>query len=160
MSLIIIPMILREANLMVERLHRHHKPVVGHRFSLGAITKSGEVVGVCICGRPIARQSDQQFSLEVLRVATTGKKNACSFLLGAAGKVAKELGFEEIHTFTLESESGSSLRAVGWESIIGTHGKYWGNRAGRDVDCTNNRKIKWFKVLNKHPMVDFERTDT
>ena len=31
----LIPMTLREANAFVEQHHRHHKPVVGHKFSIG-----------------------------------------------------------------------------------------------------------------------------
>ncbi len=154
MSLSIIPVILREANSVVAKWHRHHKPVVGHRFSLGAVNGEGVLVGVCICGRPIARLSDQRLSLEVLRVATNGEKNVCSFLLGAASRVAKEMGFSEIHTFTLESEGGASLRAVGWESRTGTHGQGWDSRNGRNVDCKNESKTKWFKMLNQHQVYE------
>lgn len=31
----VCPMTLKEANAFVERYHRHHKPVVGHKFSIG-----------------------------------------------------------------------------------------------------------------------------
>ena len=31
----ICPMTLKEANAYVEQYHRHHKPVVGHKFSIG-----------------------------------------------------------------------------------------------------------------------------
>lgn len=31
----IVPMTLREANAFVEQNHRHHGPVVGHKFSIG-----------------------------------------------------------------------------------------------------------------------------
>ncbi len=34
--MIAIPLTLAEANDLVARLHRHHDPVVGHRFSIGA----------------------------------------------------------------------------------------------------------------------------
>lgn len=33
MSIEICPMSLKEANAFVEQHHRHHKPVVGHKFS-------------------------------------------------------------------------------------------------------------------------------
>lgn len=35
----ITPMTLREANAYVEQHHRHHGPVVGHKFSIGALTE-------------------------------------------------------------------------------------------------------------------------
>ena len=38
---------LSEANAFVEKLHRHHKKVQGHRFSIGA-KLNGELVGVAI----------------------------------------------------------------------------------------------------------------
>mgnify|MGYP000922389380 CR=1 FL=1 len=36
---------LGEANAFVERYHRHHRPVVGHLFSIGA-TLADQIVGV------------------------------------------------------------------------------------------------------------------
>jgi hypothetical protein len=35
MGLLITPITLNEANEFVEKYHRHHKPVVGHKFSIG-----------------------------------------------------------------------------------------------------------------------------
>ena len=35
----ICPMTLKEANAYVEQYHRHHKPVVGHKFRLAALTE-------------------------------------------------------------------------------------------------------------------------
>lgn len=34
MTLEIVPITLAEANAFVEQHHRHHKPVVGHKFSI------------------------------------------------------------------------------------------------------------------------------
>jgi hypothetical protein len=39
-----VPLTLKQANTLVDRLHRHHKPVVGHRFSIGAEV-DGNLVG-------------------------------------------------------------------------------------------------------------------
>lgn len=47
----IVPMTLREANAFVEQNHRHHGPVVGHKFSIG-ISDGEKIVGVAIVGRP------------------------------------------------------------------------------------------------------------
>jgi hypothetical protein len=33
---IVVPLVRDEANRLVREWHRHHKPVVGYRFSLGA----------------------------------------------------------------------------------------------------------------------------
>ena len=107
------PCSLKDANEYVTRLHRHSAKVVGHKFSLGAWL-DGELVGVAIVGRPIARLLDDGATLEVTRCCTAGARNACSFLYGAAWRAARALGYTRMVTYTLEREDGASLRAVGW----------------------------------------------
>lgn len=137
---------LSEANAFVAALHRHHKPVVGHRFSIGV--KCGEtLVGCVIVGRPVARQSDQKNIAEVTRLVTDGTKNACSFLYAQAARAARELGFERIQTFVLPSESGVSLRASGWECLGTTKVGSWQTRPGRRTDQPQEQKVKWEKRL-------------
>ena len=46
------PMTLKEANAYVEQHHRHHGPVVGHKFSIG-LSDGEKIVGVAIVGRPV-----------------------------------------------------------------------------------------------------------
>ena len=43
--LTLTPVSLAEANAFVAQHHRHHKPVVGHKFSIGC-TADGRLVGV------------------------------------------------------------------------------------------------------------------
>jgi len=151
-SLRIIPLDLKEANAIVQRFHRHHKPAVGHRFSLGVIDETGKLLGAAIAGRPIARLSDQKFILEITRVATDGTKNACSILLGAIAKSARCMGYSLVQTTTLQRESGSSLKAVGWKwQNINTDGTGWDSRKGRNVDCKNDLKVRWFCELSSKP---------
>lgn len=115
---------LDEANVFVARHHRHHKPVVGHLFSLGA-TLNGELVGVAIVGRPVARMRDDGVTAEVTRLCTDGTRNACSFLYGAAARAAFALGFTRIGTYILASENGTTMRAAGWRMIGQTAGGSW-----------------------------------
>jgi hypothetical protein len=115
---------LDEANAFVAAHHRHHNPVVGHKFSLGA-TLDGEIVGVVIVGRPVSRFRDDGDTLEVTRLCTTGERNACSFLYGAAARATFALGFHRIGTYILASEDGASLRASGWRLIGQTPGRSW-----------------------------------
>ena len=79
----IVHLELREANEFVGKLHRHHKPVVGHRFSIG-LEVDGALVGCAIVGGPVSRGCDQKNTLEVTRLCTDGTRNACSRLLSAA----------------------------------------------------------------------------
>jgi len=132
----VIPLTLADANAFVVQHHRHHKPVVGHKFSLGA-AKDGEVVGVAIVGRPVSRIRDDGWTLEVTRLCTDSTRNACSFLYGAAARAAFALGYRRIGTYTLPSEGGSSLRACGWKLI--------GERGGGGWSCPSRPRV------DRHP---------
>lgn len=115
---------LAQANAFVVALHRHHPPVVGHLFSIGAVL-GGDIVGVAIVGRPVARMRDDGRTAEVTRLCTDGTRNACSFLYGCAARAAFALGFERIGTYTLPDEGGASLRAAGWHLIGARGGGEW-----------------------------------
>lgn len=124
---------LDEANAFVTRLHRHHKPVVGHLFSLGA-AHAGNIVGVAIVGRPVARMRDDGRTAEVTRLCTDGTKDACSFLYGAAARAAFALGFKRIGTYILAAEPGTSLTAAGWRLIGEAGGGSWSRRDRPRID--------------------------
>lgn len=79
MALKIVPISLRGANAYVRDHHRHHKPTVGHKFSI-ACADGQEIVGVAIVGRPVSRHLDDYWTLEVNRLCTDGTRNACSML--------------------------------------------------------------------------------
>lgn len=104
---------LHEANKYVEQYHRHHSPVYRDKYRLGC-EENGKLVGVANVGRPVSRYLDDGKTLEVLRLCTDGTKNACSFLYSRCARIAKELGYEKIITYILETESGGSLKASGW----------------------------------------------
>lgn len=149
MSLRVIPIELRDANRVVAALHRHHKPTVGHRFSIAAVDDSGAIVGVAIVGRPVARLTPSSEVLEVARVATDGTKNACSILLGAAARAGRALGYVKIQTFTLPEEGGASLRGAGWTCEGEAGGGAWKHTDGKPRAQTNTAiKSRWVKVLN------------
>lgn len=88
------PVSLKEANAFVAAHHRHHRPVVGHKFSIGC-SAGGALVGAAIVGRPVSRHLDDGWTLEVNRLCTDGTKNACSFLYAAAWRAAKLRGPRE-----------------------------------------------------------------
>lgn len=69
----LVPITLKEANAFVERYHRHHKPVVGHKFSIAA-SDGEKIVGVAIVGRPVSRYLDNGLTLEVNRLCTDGTR--------------------------------------------------------------------------------------
>lgn len=118
------PIDLEGANEFITRHHRHHKSVVGHKFSIAAANDT-EIVGVVIVGRPVSRHRDDGYTLEVTRLCTNGARNACSFLYGAAARVAFSLGYRRIGTYIRSDEPGISLTAAGWRMIAETPGRSW-----------------------------------
>lgn len=120
---LLVPITLREACDFVNEHHRHNVAPQGHKFSIG-LTESGKLIGVVIVGRPIARRQDDGKTAEVTRCCVVeGKPNANSVLYGAAWRAARAMGYDRIITYTLPSESGASLRAVGFKKIGRTEEK-------------------------------------
>jgi hypothetical protein len=123
-GLVIVPTSLAEANAFVATHHRHHKPVVGHKFSIAA-AEGEKVRGVAIVGRPVARLLDDGWTLEVNRCCTDGARNACSMLYGAAWRAVKSMGYRRLITYTLPDEGGASMRAAGWRLVGQRGGGNW-----------------------------------
>jgi hypothetical protein len=117
MRLRLVPVSLAQANEHVSAWHRHNRPVPGAKFSIGAADDAGVLRGVAIVGRPVARHFDDGDTLEVVRVATDGTRNANSMLYGAAARAAFALGYRRLVTYTQAAESGSSLKAAGWRVL-------------------------------------------
>jgi hypothetical protein len=146
----IVPLTLEQANEFIHQHHRHHAPVVSHRWSVGLANGSDELIGAAICGRPKARALPQYAMLEVNRLATDGTPNACSKLYGACARIAREMGYAEIETSILETEPGTSLKAAGWEFRRIVKGRDWNcpSRGGRRTDQPMCDKHVYGKVLN------------
>lgn len=146
----IIPLELRQANELVTKWHRHHKPCRGHRFSIGCLNNDGELVGAAIVGRPVSRMFEQAEVLEITRLVTNGEKNACSFLYSAVARIGKELGYKKIQTYILDSENGASLKASNYiceDSDCG--GGQWKHTDGkpRRTDQPINKKQRYARYL-------------
>ena len=143
-KLAVCPVSLEVANAFVAALHRHHPPVVGHKFSIGAI-RNDLLVGVVIVGRPISRHRDDGATLEVTRLCTDGSKNVCSFLYGKAARAAFALGFNRIGTYTLPNEGGASLRASGWKLLGERGGGEWStpSRPRQKMKSPTDQKWLW-----------------
>ena len=134
----VVPCDFGEACAFVKQHHRHHKPPVGHKFSLAAADDAGAVRAVCMVGRPVARGNDNGMTLELTRLASDGCPNACSCLYGAAWRAAKALGYVRLITYILDSEPGTSLMASGWQCI--------GQRGGGSWSCQSRPRV------DKHPL--------
>ena len=143
----IVPITLKAANAFVTQYHRHHKASVGHKFSIG-LSDNNVLIGVAIMGRPVARGSDNGFTIEVARLCTNGAKNACSMLYQAAARASKELGYSKIQTYILQSELGTSLKACGWTKETITNGGKWKHTHGlRNNYHPTEPKQRWMRTL-------------
>lgn len=116
--LYVVPLTLREANEFVANFHRHNRPTVGGKWAIG-LELDGELVGVAIVGRAIARRLDDRFTAEVLRTCTNAKapKGSVSKLYAACWRAWRAMGGRKMITYTLQAESGASLRGAGWKVI-------------------------------------------
>ncbi len=143
MALAIVPMEFAEACEFVRQHHRHHRPPVGHKFSIGCAA-DGHIVGVAIVGRSVARQSDDGWTLEVTRLATDGTPHACSCLYAACWRAVRAMGYRRLVTYILDTEPGTSLRAAGWRCVGQTDGGSW-SREGRPRVDTHplQGKLRW-----------------
>ena len=141
------PISLKAANEYVNAHHRHHKAVTGHKFSIGC-SQNGLLVGVVIVGRPVSRFLDDGYTLEVNRLCTLGVKNACSILYAAAARAARAMGYRKIITYILQSESGGSLKAAGWNCTGLAGGKEWTGKRKPPIPLyPQEMKIRYEKIL-------------
>jgi hypothetical protein len=146
MEMKIVPITIKEANGVVGEHHRHSNPTHGGKWAIGC-EHDGKLVGACIVGRPIARLLDTNKTAEVTRLVTTpdAPSNTCSFLYSAARRVWSAMGGHKILTYTLQKESGASLKGAGWTEAARVSGGQW-NRANRNrkkLEIYNQPKIRW-----------------
>lgn len=125
MRLTLAPTSFKEAAGFIEEHHRHNPSPQGWKFGTAVVDETGRVRGVAMAGRPVARGLQDGFTLEVVRTCTDGAANANSMLYGAIRRAAKALGYRRLITYTLDSESGSSLKASGWKQAAQLPARSW-----------------------------------
>jgi len=145
----VVPITIREANQVVGEHHRHNAPTHGGKFAIGA-EHNGELVGAVIVGRPVARLLDKALQAEITRlvVAPNAPRNTCSFLYSAARRVWQAMGGQKILTYTLQSESGDSLRGAGWKKAADCKAQSWTrpNRSRKEQEVYKEPKYRWEAV--------------
>ena len=135
-----VPLTRDEVEAFIGRYHRHHLPPVGWIFHV-ALARGEDVVGVATVGRPVARGLDNGHTVEVTRVCTLDDpiaKHAASKLYAMAWRIAREMGYQRLVTYTLTTEPGTSLRAAGWKSLYQITGRSW--------NCPSRPRV------DKHPL--------
>jgi L-amino acid N-acyltransferase YncA len=119
------PITLRAANAFVKAHHRHHGEARGCVFCVSVVAPDGEVRGVAIVSRPVARGLQDGTTAEVVRLCTLGDRNACSMLYSAAWRACRALGYQRLVTYILETEAGISLKGAGWQQTAYVPGRSW-----------------------------------
>lgn len=119
-KLYLVPITLRKANDFVAEHHRHNGRTArnGGKFAVGA-AMDGKLVGVAIVGNPLSATLMDGLTAEVLRVCTVefAQKGACSMLYQACWRAWRAMGWRRLITYTLQTESGASLRGAGWRVV-------------------------------------------
>ncbi len=137
-----------EANAFVESFHEHNKAVPGYRFAVGA-SDGVKLVGVVIVSRPVAIPLNDGFTVEVTRLCVPRGigANVCSFLYGCAWRAWRAMGGRKLITYTLQSESGASLRGAGFKVVAELKPNkpgQWQNRPGRAWQpVVGQAKFRW-----------------
>lgn len=131
MGLQIRPIHLKHAREFVAQHHRHNIPPTGGKFAVSCYDDD-RLCGVAICGRPVARKLDDGMTLEIYRNCTDGTRNACTKLYGSCNRIARDMGYRRVITYTLESEDGASLRAANFACAGLAGGKQWTGERKRD----------------------------
>lgn len=149
LKLKVIPVSIKEAQEFIDKNHRHHKKPVGHKFSI-AVTDGESLVGVGVAGRPVSRFNARENTLEVYRLCVLeGFNNACSMLYSRITQIAKSMGYDKVITYLLESETGTSLKASGWQYESKSKGGSWNCKSRKRIDkapiCPKQR---WSRVIN------------
>lgn len=116
-----VPTTFRDAAEYVNSRHRHNVAPHGHKFSIALRSVEGFTVGVLIASVPKSRHQNDGVTLEVNRCCADFRyHNVCSALTGRAVRMGKELGYTRFISYTLDSETGASLKAAGFrlEGIV------------------------------------------
>ena len=144
------PISFKDACKFITLNHRHHKAPQGHKFSI-ALHDGDIVVGVIIAGRPVSRHQDNGLTLEVTRCCVRpAYKNGVSKLYSAACRIAKEMGYERVISYTLTEESGISMRASNFQLSKISRGGSWSTVKRQRVDKhPTGEKYLWERHLKR-----------
>jgi len=154
------PITIKKANEFVQLHHRHHRPTSRNtgKWAIAAVDVNEDVVGVVIAGNPVSATYMDGLTIELTRLCVKegAPKGSCSFLLSKACSIWRTMGGERILTYTLASESGSSLKGAGWslEGVVKPHNR-WANKSKVDgieranLQIYQLKKYRWEKSLKK-----------
>lgn len=121
-----------------------------HRFKFSVPVRI-DFIGAAMWGRPVAREEDQENTLELTRFWTTHftPKNTESYVLGEMMRRLEKRGYDRLIAYasTDEEHDGTIYKATNWEKVKETdRDSTWENRQGRN-DRDKSSKIKFERKL-------------
>lgn len=142
---ILVPITVKAALKLVKLWHRKLPDLQGGLF---AVALGYPIInGVGVAGNP-SRVWQGTARLVISRVAINDVKNGCSIIYGALSRAAKALGYREVWTYTTPDESGTSLRAAGFENMgLSRGGSYDRPSRKRDNPVNGEQKRRWRRRL-------------
>lgn len=154
----IVPLTLHLANDFVEKWHRHSARTSndGGKFAVG-LEHAGELVGVAIVGRPVARMLQVEGAAELLRLCTSpaAPKGSGAKLYARAKRVWQLMGGTTLHTYTLSKESGASMRGAGLTGPVAKVAEQQWTRPSRKRAVNaiyEEPKVRWTEELPLIPV--------
>jgi hypothetical protein len=144
-----VPITLQEASAYIDRCHRHNAGPKFHKFSICLrVPGEPEPVGVAVASTPKARHQMNGETLEINRCCTDPRyADVCSCLYARTIRIGREMGYRRFLTYTLPEESGSSLRAVGFQpdgvTKASTAGWDSPSRPRNTAQYPAGEKIRW-----------------
>jgi hypothetical protein len=145
------PITQAEAFAFVRERHRHHGVPVGDLWRHAVHDDDGNLVGVAVVGRPVARALDDGLTVEIPRRCSDGEPNACSMLYAAARRAADAKGYRRGLTYILRSEwdrFDEDGHRTGGGSAIGAGYRFLWEVRGRSWDTPSRPRT------DKHPTED------
>lgn len=143
------------AKAFIREHHEHNPPPAGDRFR-GSIWNGPTLLGVCMVGRPVGRGLDHTRICEVNRlcldrsISDQLRWKAASELYTWAATETRKRGYAKVITYTLESESGMSLRYARWKREAKTKGGSWNTPSRpREDKAPTEPKWRWSKTFKE-----------
>jgi len=145
-TLELCPMDRSAAYAFIDKHHRHlgAPKRTGYKFAIG-LERGGVLIGCAVVGKPQSRmrRGTYPYLAEVTRLCTDGTPHASSKLYAACWRAVRAMGFRALGTYTLETESGVSLRAAGYRLLYTTKGGTWNRRSRPRLDVCTGPKQFW-----------------
>lgn len=113
----ITPITFRAAQIFIQQNHSYLPRPRTHLFSVSVTNKTG-IVAVAIVGRPVSASQCDGLTCEITRLATVpGHRNVASMAIGAAWRVAKNLGYNRMISYVKADLNGESYIAANMKYI-------------------------------------------